>query len=254
MTTATFLTGQAPLSGLWHTAFNPPQRGFASISHWVGTQNPQRHRVLSRENRELRAQVAEAEERSRQNHAVLSENQRLRMLLNLPDRNRSLSLTDVNVIGFNGGNFARHFIIDSGQNDGIEVGMAVINEQKHLAGIVSQVDSRWATVQAVIDTHLSIGAMLDHSRANGVATGHFNDMQENMLRLEHMPDDAELNIGDVVVTSGINNTFPEGLVIGTVAAVQPNQNGLGDFAHITPAIEFAELRYLFVVTDFENER
>ncbi|MCL2546077.1 MAG: rod shape-determining protein MreC [Oscillospiraceae bacterium] len=248
MTTATILSNNAPLSGAWRAAFTPAERSIAAVRRRV-TANDTQAEVY-----DLHGKIADMEAASRQIQAIVSENDRLRTLLNLPTRQRELTLVMANVIGFSGGNTGQFFTIDRGERYGVAAGMSVIDEHRHLAGIVAEAGDTWANVQAITDAHMRIGAMIEQTSTIGVAVGHFDDMQQNKLRLAYLPDDARVNAGDLVVTSGANDTFPDGLIIGMIESVCAHESGLGQLAKIAPNIEYRQLRTLFVITDFINER
>ena len=92
--------------------------------------------------------------------------------------------------------------------------MAVIAPQ----GVVGRVvvpSARAAKVQLLIDRNAAAGALIERSRAQGIVMG----SGDTGLRLEYVSEVADVVVGDLVVTSGIDGIFPKGFTIGSVTAV-----------------------------------
>ena len=141
--------------------------------------------------------------------------------------------------------------IDKGTQDGVAPDMAVIAPQG-VVGRVIQPSSRAAKVQLLIDSDSAAGAIIDRSRAQGVAVG-----VTSGLRLAHVAASADIQVGDRLVTSGIDGIFPasppidgrypRGFAIGHIESVE---RGAGGFKSIVvrPAVDFTSLETVLVVT------
>jgi rod shape-determining protein MreC len=99
-----------------------------------------------------------------------------------------------------------------------------------------------AKIQLLIDRNAAAGALIERTRAQGVATG----WGENLLRLEYVSGSAELAVGDTVVTSGIDGVYPKGFVIGRIEKIE--RSG-GAYSNVTvrPAVDFSSLEEVLVV-------
>ena len=75
--------------------------------------------------------------------------------------------------------------------------------------------TRSAKVQLIIDRNAAAGALVERSRAQGVIVG-----EGDALRMDYVSEVADVVVGDVVVTSGIDGIFPKGFVIGRVEMVE----------------------------------
>ena len=76
--------------------------------------------------------------------------------------------------------------------------------------------TRAAKVQLLVDRNAAAGALIERSRAQGVVTGGGDDR----LRMDYVSEVADVIVGDLVVTSGIDGIYPKGYVIGQVESVE----------------------------------
>jgi rod shape-determining protein MreC len=97
-------------------------------------------------------------------------------------------------------------------------------------------------VQLLVDRNAAAGALIERSRAQGIVMG----SGDTRLRLEYVSEVADVVVGDLVVTSGIDGIFPKGFTIGSVTAV--DKSG-GAYRQITvqPAVDFSTLEEVLVV-------
>ena len=89
--------------------------------------------------------------------------------------------------------------------------------------------------------------MLQQSRATGLVVG----QPDGTLRMLYIPQEEEIQVGDVVLTSGLAGTLPRGLVIGQVASVEQKDIALFQEAVIRPAVDYREVELVLVVTSFQ---
>ena len=135
----------------------------------------------------------------------------------------------------------RAITIDKGTLGGMRPDMAVIGP----SGVVGRVvvaSARAAKVQLLIDRNAAAGALIERTRAQGVALGNGTDR----LALEYVSGSAELVEGDTVVTSGIDGIYPKGFVIGWIDEVTRTGNSYSSVT-IRPAVDFARLEEVLVV-------
>jgi rod shape-determining protein MreC len=135
----------------------------------------------------------------------------------------------------------RTITIGKGAREGLRPDMAVLAP----AGVVGRVivpAAHAAKVQLLIDRNAAAGALIERTRAQGVATG----SGENQLRLDYVNGSAELAVGDTVVTSGIDGIYPKGFVIGRIEKVERSGGAYGAIT-IRPAVDFSSLEEVLVV-------
>lgn len=117
------------------------------------------------------------------------------------------------VIGDAGGAFARTLILSAGRREGVRKGQAVVTGAG-LVGRVQEVGRRSSRLLLLADLNSRIPVVLETSRTRGVAAGNNGEQ----LRLVHLPQDAVVEPGDRVVTSGHGGGFPPGIPVGVISA------------------------------------
>ncbi|HEY6058017.1 MAG TPA: rod shape-determining protein MreC [Candidatus Limnocylindrales bacterium] len=205
-----------------------------------------RNQLLEQENQQLRAENDRMGE-------VRRENELLTGLLQL--RN-GLSLKTVagEVIGRESSEFLRVVSIDAGEEDGVRAGDVVIAAGGALAGRVTEVGRNFATVLLINDTSSTVIGQ-DQSNA---ATGEVIGQLGGVLIMEDIDSTARLQIGEDVVTagielaSGVRSPFPKGLLIGQVVDLYRDANAVTQTAYLKAAADLDKLEYVLVITDYQG--
>jgi rod shape-determining protein MreC len=65
--------------------------------------------------------------------------------------------------------------------------------------------------------------------------------------MRYLPEEPDIKIGDVIITSGLNYTHPKGLLIGTVIEIGKEFSGLSRYAIIKPAVELSSIEEVLVI-------
>src|SRR5262249_47269296 len=113
------------------------------------------------------------------------------------------------------------------------------------AGVVGRLvmtSARAAKVQLLVDRNAAAGVLVERSRAQGVVVGGGDEW----LRMEYVPETADIVVGDQVVTSGIDGIFPKGFVVGTVQTVEKSGGAYREIV-VKPAADFSRLEEVLVV-------
>lgn len=166
---------------------------------------------LKQQNAELTAQVAELSEAKKTA-------ERLESLVGLQST-YNLTSTAARIIGTSSDAWSRTVTIDKGTASGFSLGMAVCNSGGVIGQIV-EVSATTSTVQLANDEGSGISAMIQSTRAQGMLQG----QADGTLRLSYVSTDADVAVGDIVITSGIGGVFPKGLPLGTVTSVEKSDN------------------------------
>jgi rod shape-determining protein MreC len=179
-----------------------------------------------------------------------SENEALRQLLQFTQANPTDSYRAAEVVGHVIGqdpsNFLRYIIIDVGTGDGVAKGMPVVTD-RGLVGRIVEVSSRSSKVLLINDVSSSVNAIIQSSRATGIVEG----KADGSLVMKYIPQPVEVNVGDIILTSGLGATFPKRLVIGQVTAVHKRDIELFQEAEIKPTVDFDRVEIVLVLTNFE---
>jgi len=197
-------------------------------------------RHVRAENAALKQQLADAQIQLQQQRALADRSRGLDKLLELRQR-VTLSTVAAEVIASGASPEFRTLTVDKGRQQGVRADTAVVAP----AGVVGRVvvpSLRAAKVQLIIDRNAAAGALIERSRAQGVVVGEGDEL----LRLEYVSEIADVAMGDVVVTSGIDGIFPKGFIIGRVEAIE---RSAGAYRRITvrPAVDFSSLEEVLLV-------
>lgn len=197
----------------------------------------QERELLTKENREIKAQLARFEE-------ILRENEILKKQLDLRargDENRRYVLADV--ISYSPNNFGRHFFINKGENNGIVKDSAVIADNI-LVGKVAEVFPFSARVLLISDSDSAINSLTQKTRVAGILKGD----QGKGIFLEMIPQDKNIEINETIITAGLDENFPKGILIGEVAEIIENDIDVFKKAKIKTGIDFNNLEKVFVIS------
>ncbi len=165
------------------------------------------------ENRDLRRKQLEAAEHLLRSAHLEEENAQLRGLLDMGQRLKVKSVAAE--ILYNARDpFSRKVILDKGSQQGIEAGQAVL-DARGVVGQVTRVFPIQAEVTLLTDKNQAIPVMLPRNGLRGVAFG----AGQGVLELRFVEANADIKIGDALVTSGLDGAFVPGLPVATVTRV-----------------------------------
>jgi rod shape-determining protein MreC len=192
------------------------------------------------ENAKLKDEIAALQVGLQQERALAQQSRTLQGILDLKSAVQ-LKTTAASVIAGGASPEFRTMTIDKGTGDGLASDMAVLAP----AGVVGRIvmpASRAAKVQLLIDRDAAAGAIIERSRAQGVVVGTGTDR----FRLDHVPGAADIQVGDRVVTSGIEGIYPKGFLIGQIESLDRKSGEFSDVV-VRPAVQFSELETVLVV-------
>jgi rod shape-determining protein MreC len=195
--------------------------------------------ALVAENAALTAQLAELDE-------YRSENESLRALLGL---SLAYGMDGVGalVIGTSADDWTDAVVVDKGSSAGVELYMPVV-DANGAVGQVTAVAADSATVTLFSDPGSQVSVLLQGSRATGILEGSV----DGSLHLSYVSTSTSVDVGELVVTSGLGATYPRGLLVGTVASVSSSPSDLYYDIVVTPVADRSTLEEVVVVTSFES--
>ena len=150
------------------------------------------------------------------------------------------------VIGMDSTGFVRAIQINCGRRDGLDLMDPVVTELG-LVGRVVKVSATGAEVLLLTDPNSSVNARLQTSRQDGVALGQLT----GDLLMSFIPIDAQVAEGDLVMTNGLGQMFPAGLVVGKVLSSALSENELYKEARVRSLVDFDRLEVVQVIVNFE---
>ncbi|OLD55856.1 MAG: rod shape-determining protein MreC [Armatimonadetes bacterium 13_1_40CM_3_65_7] len=195
---------------------------------------------LRTENRRLAAEVARLRAENAQLQDAAQEAQRLRSLLAV--RQPSFRIVSARVIGRDPSHWFNTLLIDRGPRDGVRRNDPVVTSEG-LVGHVIEASGGWARVLLILDPRSAIGVLVGGSRDAGVAEG----QGQRILRVKYLSRDADIQPGDQVVTAGLGEIYPRGLVVGTVVDASRGEGDLFREALVHPGADLNHLEEVLIL-------
>jgi rod shape-determining protein MreC len=197
-------------------------------------------KALRADNARLRAEVAALRLRQLGQDELDTENERLRVLLELRER-LAVRTVGAEVVAREWNGFTRGLTINRGRTEGLER-LAPVIVTRGVVGRVLELRRDSAVVQLVTDPASSVGGVVSRTRAQGLVEG----VAGGRMRLKLAAREEGVAVGDMVFTSGIGGLFPKGLPLGRVTRVQAPTN-LFRIAELEPAVDLATVEEVLVL-------
>ncbi|MBN2830805.1 MAG: rod shape-determining protein MreC [Candidatus Omnitrophica bacterium] len=167
----------------------------------------------------------------------------LRLKENLAFKNKSaLKLIPARVISRSADNWSLSFTIDKGSYNGVARGMGVIN-YLGLVGRIVETASSTSKIMLLNDPNLGVSGIVQRSRQEGLISG---TLGSNLI-MKYLPEEVDIKIGDTIISSGLDNLYPKGILIGKVIEIGKELSGLSRYALIRPAVNFSNIEEVLVV-------
>lgn len=206
---------------------------------------------IRKENEKLISENTKLKEKILDMENVISKEEFLKNEYNLTLKNKK-NLTKAYVVARDASSLFIRFTIDKGSKDNIKVGDIVVegieleDEEKAIkavVGRVTEVGYNFSKVSSLVDSTNNISFKVVRSLDYGVISG-----QENDSLLGSMyKSDADVEIGDKIITSGIGSVFPRDLYIGEVSDVKLSENNLEKKVFVKSPVDFSKLFRVFVL-------
>ena len=208
--------------------------------------------AVKKENEELRAEVAELQKHSREYSVLKSKNEELRQALSLKEQFGDYSVLGANIIAIDPGNWFNVFTVDIGSQDGVQADYPVVTNAKGLVGRVLSSDISSSKVLTIIDEESAVSGWI--SKAGGghaVVRGDLTLKEKGLCKMDYIPLEVDVEVGDVIETSGVGGVYPKGIVIGEVIEVRKANSELDRYAIIQPLADFKRLEEVYVLKSNE---
>lgn len=195
---------------------------------------------LQEENNQLRLELAKVREQLDEYSAAYSRNRFLETALEFKQQN-SFPKRMARVVGKDPSFWFQTLIVDRGENDGVVTGM-VARTSQGVVGQVVQVSDNYSKILLANAPSSAIDAIVQNSRVRGILKG----AGEQGYILHYVLKNAEVKVGDKIVTAGIGGVFPSGITLGTVSKVHAKRRGMFLDIVVEPAVDFARLEFLYI--------
>ncbi len=202
---------------------------------------------LQRENDSLNAQLLVLQRKTQQLNVLEAENRRLRELVNASARVDE-ELLAVELIGLDSDAFSHQIIINKGEVDGVKVGLPLL-DATGLMGQIIHVDSVTSRAILVVDANHAVPVQVNRNGVRAIAVGNGSLVE---MELMFVPDTADIQVGDMLVTSGLGGKFPQGYPVAVVSAIEHDPGEHFAKVVVTPLAELNRSRHLLLVINATN--
>ena len=228
----------APVQSLIEGSVDGVTSVWSDYFYLVGVR--EENRSLKIQNRKLQREISERSEE-------IFENQRLRSLLEMKRKTPNVKYLVGDVVAISPSPLFRSIRINQGSSDGLVEGLAVINEAG-VVGRVKAVTAQYADIILLVDVNNSLDIVVQRTRARARVRGSGSDKFMG-IEVERLARTAMVEPGDILVTSGVGDSFPSGIPVGQVIAVKKSKFGLYQEVKLEPTVDFGKLETVMVVMD-----
>ena len=200
------------------------------------------------QNKMLRSEVEQLRQRDVNVNEIMAENTRLTNILNYKNAVKQFDTAVAKIISYDSSNLTNSITINLGAKDGMQKNMPVITPQG-LVGTIVAVYEHSAKVQLILDPRSAVGAIIQRpeSRVIGIMQGSVG--VQTLAKMLNIPRDADVVVGDNVLTSGYGGLYPKGIVIGEVVEVTNEAGGLLKYATVKTAVDFYRIEEVLVIVN-----
>ena len=242
-----------PIAAVVGAVTAPIRGGVAAMVSWSDTvKNYVLHYdEMSTDLSELEKEVATLENELRQAEDAIRENEQLRILLGLQAKRQDFVFESARISSRSNSNWESMLTLSKGSRHGVAAGDCVVTETGALVGIVEQVSQSFSIVSTVKNTSFEMGGIIPRTDSAGILEGDFALMSDGKLKFNYLSESTQMVTGDEVITSGLSDLYPSGLVVGRVESVFADPSGMTQYAVIAPEVAFDELIEVFIIKEFD---
>jgi rod shape-determining protein MreC len=228
-------------------AFDPLERSMGGFTNAISTSYRSIHDLwhAEQENQELHLQLVAAQTQVQRLSEQVAETQRLRTLLDLKNQ-LTFQTAAAEVIGSSMANTSspgensNAITLDKGSDAGFTTDLAVITPEG-IVGKILAIFPHSAQVLLITDPSSGVGVTLAQSRVQGILKGG----SDGVCGLHYIMNEEVVNRGDAVVTSGLDQVYPQGLPVGTVVTF--SDGNIYKNITVKPAVDLNRLETVLVV-------
>jgi len=206
---------------------------------------------VKEDNTRLSSQNARLQERVRKLEALDEENRRLHRLLDLKQSLKT-EVVSAQVIGKNTNEFFRVARVTL-DRDAREVGANLpVLSQDGVVGTTLKTAGDTVDVRLVVDAGSSVDVVVQRTGARGFVRG-TGDESKYSCSVQYVERTDEVEVGDLLVTSGVGRRFPKGIPVATVTQVVRRDFGIYQQVTATPTVDFSRVEEVLILTSVPGE-
>ncbi|MBQ4140334.1 MAG: rod shape-determining protein MreC [Clostridia bacterium] len=178
------------------------------------------------------------------------ENEFLSSFLGIKEEHVDFLFEDATVVGRESTNYRTVYTLSKGTLHGIKVNMPIITDTG-LVGHITEVGATWSKAVLITETASAVGAYIERSGVLGIVEGTYELRTEGICRMVYIEPDSDIRVGDKVLTSGIGEVYPRGIVIGKVTEITMDENSRMLTALIEPSADLESISKLMIITEYQ---
>lgn len=213
----------------------------ANVGNWASEALATRNRLLE-ENRQLRERELLQQVRLQKLFSLEAENTRLRELLNSSSKIKEHVLIG-ELMAVDQDPFQRRVLINKGKDDGVFEGQPLLDAYG-VMGQVVQVNALTSSALLITDPNNAVPVQDNRTGLRAIAMG---IGESDRLEIPNIPNNTDIEVGDLLVTSGLGGHFPTGYPVATIATIKKDPTQ--PFAHViaTPTAHLERSREVLLV-------
>lgn len=232
---------------------SPLQVGVQNSSGWLGNvvftisemdNFKNQNENLQNENQKLTVELVRLKEIERENEILKKQ---LKFKGNLCGENDCINLIAGNIVSRGLEDYGKSITINIGSARGARKNQAITASSGVMIGKITEVFEGYSKVALIISPESSVNSIAQTTRANGLVRGKYG----TGLKLEMIDQSEELMEGDLVITSGLEEEIPKGLVMGKISSIEQLPNAIFKSADLELFLDFSHIEEVFLV--IENE-
>ena len=233
-----------PIGPVLMWLFRPLQLGVQLTTEWVQELHESYGTLAAfkAENDRLRKRIQTLEIERNQWLEAEATNRRLQQLLEFRSHLPIGSVT-ASIIANSASTWFQSCLLDKGSDDRVRKGMAVVTPLGVVGQVVS-VTARSAKVLLITDANSGVDVLVQRTRARGIVSGSLEDGTV----LKYVKRSEDIQVGDRLITSGLDGIFPKGMMVGTVIKARKQNLGLFQYIEVMPAVTSARAEEVMVVS------
>lgn len=205
---------------------------------------------LADENERLADRVAELEQKAAHAEVLEGENEWLREYLSVREYLTDYTMVDASVIGRESSSYRTVYTLGKGALHGIKADMAVVSPMG-IVGRVESVGATYCTVSVITEDTGAVGAVCARSGARGVVRGSLALRGDGLCSMDFIDEFADVQVGDVILSSGSGSVYPYGFIIGTVVELRADTGNRTFSAIIKPNVNFDTVTRVMILKKSE---
>jgi len=204
---------------------------------------------LVEENNQLREQVSELKSQIYDSAEIEEMYIWMSDYLEMKMRHTDFQFLSAAVTGRESGNYSKVLTLDVGSGAGVEVGMPAVTSEG-IVGQVTELGYNWCKITTIVEANSSVGAYIERTGDAGVCVGNFEMSDDGLCKLKYLPTDAEVAVGDRILSTGFGSVYPRGLTVGYVEAIDVDQYSRSLEVTVACAADFSSLSRVMIITSF----